>query len=128
MTDEEKQEIQKMIHAEVRNALHGVLEEQNKENKENLDKAVEQLTTQLDAMFGKYSRAQAIVEKSVESLKKTTESIVEDLSDEKSKISQTLEKITKMEYVSLDAETSTKVKSFVKAPVKYLVKVFAGIE
>lgn len=128
MNEEQKTEIKKLVHAEVRNALEKVLTEQEKVAQKVSGEAVRQITEEFDMMFGKSSRAQAQLEDKIETVKSVAASIEEQLSSEKSKINEALEKVTKLEYISLDSETVSKVRSFVKSPVKYLIKTIAGIE
>ena len=128
MDEEQKKEVKKLVHAEVRNALERVLGEQEKVASEVIDAAIEKLVAEYDMVFGKQNRKQIAIENSIDELKKDTDSIREEVKYEKKVAKDILEKLTKLEYITLDAEAVAKVRSFIRSPVKYIIKTVAGIE
>ena len=128
MSEEEKNEIKRLVHAEVRNALDRVLSEQEKVASEIVDEAIAKIVNEYDVVFGKQSRKQISIEDSIENVRADAEAIREELKYEKKVAKDILEKVTKLEYITLDSETVSKVRSFIKSPVKYMIKTIAGIE
>lgn len=128
MNEELEKEIKKLVHAEVRNAFQKMKGEQEKIAKSAAEFAVERLATEFDAMLGKASRGQAVLESTVDTVKSMAQSLKEDAKRDREKNRDLLEKVTKIEYISLDSETVTRVRSFIKAPVKYMIKTIAGID
>jgi len=128
MNEELEKEVKKLVHAEVRNAFKTMKGEQEKIAKTAAEYAVDKLASEFDAMLGKASRGQAVLEATVESVKKMTESLKEDAKRDRENGRDLLEKVTKIEYISLDSETVSRVRSFIKSPVKYMIKTIAGIE
>lgn len=128
MSEEEKNEIKKLVHAEVRNALERVLVEQEKVAQKVVDDAVAKVVNEYDVIFGKQSRKQVSIEDSIDSIRASTEAIKEEIKDDRRVAKDILEKLTKLEYISLDADAATKVRSFIRSPVKFMIKTIAGIE
>ena len=79
-------------------------------------------------VFGKQGRKQIAIEDTLDSIKAETDSIREEIRYDKKVAKEILEKITKIEYISLDSEAVSKVRSFIRSPVKYIIKTVAGIE
>lgn len=128
MSEEEKNEIKKLVHAEVRNALERVLTEQEKVAKRVVDDAVAKVVNEYDVIFGKQSRKQVSIEDSIDSVRASTEAIKEEIRDDRRVAKDILEKLTKLEYISLDADAATKVRSFIRSPIKFMIRTVAGIE
>ena len=128
MTEELEKEVKKLVHAEVRNAFQKMKGEQEKIAKTAAQYAVDKLASEFDAMLGKASRGQAVLEATVESVKNMAQNLRDDAKRDRDKNRDLVEKVTKIEYISLDSETVTRVRSFIKSPVKYVIKTIAGIE
>ena len=75
MNEELEKEIKKLVHAEVRNAFQKMKGEQEKIAKSAAEFAVEKLATEFDAMLGKASRGQAVLEATVESVKSMAQNL-----------------------------------------------------
>lgn len=128
MDEEQKNEIKRLVHAEVRNALERVLVEQEKVAEKVVEEAISKVVSEYDMIFGKQGRKQMAIEDTLDSIKGETDSIREEIKYDKKIAKEILEKITKLEYITLDSEAVSKVRSFIKSPVKYIIKTVAGIE
>ncbi len=128
MTEELEKEAKKLGRAEVRNAFQKMKGEQEKISKTAAQYAVDKLASEIDAMLGKASLGQAVLEATVESGKNMAQNLRDDAKRDRDKNRDLVEKVTKIEYISLDSETVTRVRSFIKSPVKYVIKTIAGIE
>lgn len=121
-------ELQKLVQAEVRNVFDKTRRENEKETKKLVEDQVAEVIAEFDAAIGRISRVQGKLHDTVDTVAKKTEELFKSVHSGKESAKRVLERINKLEYVSLDNELSAKVQNFVRAPVKYILKSIIGFE